>query len=61
MRLAMLVAASDQSFIDLLGGVMAVMNILYFILFMCRYSHELEKALDREAEWTRLASRSTPI
>ena len=48
----MLVAASDQSFIDLLGGVMAVMNILYFILFMCRYNSELEKALDREAEWS---------
>ncbi|GMH98373.1 hypothetical protein TrVE_jg8785 [Triparma verrucosa] len=44
--------ASDQSFIDLLGGVMAVMNILYFILFMCRYNSELEKALDREAEWS---------
>ncbi|GMH83954.1 hypothetical protein TrST_g13121 [Triparma strigata] len=43
---------SDQSFIDLLGGVMAVMNILYFILFMCKYNRELEKALDREAEWS---------
>ncbi|GMH78314.1 hypothetical protein TrLO_g15212 [Triparma laevis f. longispina] len=44
--------ASDQSFIDLLGGVMATVNILYFILFMYRYSRELEKTLDREAEWT---------
>ncbi|GMH84350.1 hypothetical protein TrVE_jg5939 [Triparma verrucosa] len=43
--------SSNQSFIDLLGGVMAVMNILSFMLFMCRYNRELEKALDREAEW----------
>ncbi|GMH56394.1 hypothetical protein TrST_g4160 [Triparma strigata] len=43
---------SDQSFIDLLRGVMATTNILYFILFMCKYNRELEKALDREAEWS---------
>ncbi|GMI13330.1 hypothetical protein TrVE_jg2193 [Triparma verrucosa] len=43
---------SDQSFIDLLGGVMAAMNIVYFTLFMFKYDREVEKALDREAEWT---------
>ena len=31
---------------------MATTNILYFILFMCKYNWELEKALDREAEWS---------
>ena len=31
---------------------MATTNILYFILFMCKYDRELEEALDREAEWS---------
>ena len=31
---------------------MAAMNIVYFTLFMFKYDREVEKALDREAEWT---------
>ncbi|GMH73220.1 hypothetical protein TL16_g06123 [Triparma laevis f. inornata] len=34
---------SDQSFIDLLGGILAGMNITFFILFMVKYTRELEK------------------
>ncbi|GMI10790.1 hypothetical protein TrLO_g15767 [Triparma laevis f. longispina] len=42
---------SDQSFIDVLGGVLAVTNIVFFVLFMFKYNRELEKASDKEAEW----------
>ncbi|GMI09730.1 hypothetical protein TrLO_g5312 [Triparma laevis f. longispina] len=42
---------SDQSFIDLLGGILAGMNITFFILFMVKYTRELEKTSDKEFEW----------
>ena len=34
---------SDQSFIDLLGGILAATNIVFFILFMVKYNRELGK------------------
>ena len=42
---------SDQTFIDVLGGVLAVTNIVFFVLFMFKCNWELEKASDKEAEW----------
>ncbi|GMH94044.1 hypothetical protein TrST_g4059 [Triparma strigata] len=42
---------SDQSFVDLLGGVLATTNILFFMCFMLSYNRELGKASRRELEW----------
>ncbi|GMI14426.1 hypothetical protein TrLO_g2433 [Triparma laevis f. longispina] len=42
---------SDQSYIDVLGGVLATTNIAYFILLMFKYRAEVTRSAKKEAAW----------
>ena len=41
-----LVGALEISYVDVLGHVLALMNIVYVVLFVCAYGMEMQRAMD---------------